>query len=108
MVEDAEVDNKTSSITRLAKNLSALVDMAEDAEVGEGDSGDDKMVKRSSFSKKPNILIRYFTFLRSKKIWIFLNRFWLLLKLLVKNIIGKAIKQSFYRATQGSYLNWVL
>ena len=56
--EDAEVDSGTSSTIRSAENLSVLVDMAEDAEVGEGDGGDDKTVKRSPF-KKPNVPIGY-------------------------------------------------
>ena len=45
MAKDAEVGSRSSSTTRLAENLSALVDMAEDAEVSEGDGGDDEMVK---------------------------------------------------------------
>ena len=66
MVKDAEVGSGTSSITRSAKNLSLLVDMAEDAEIGDGDGRDNKTVKRSS-CKKPNILMGYLTSLRSGK-----------------------------------------
>ena len=65
MAEDAEVGRRTSSTTRSAKNLSASVDMAEDAEVGEGDGGDDETVKRSPLSKKLNGPIGYLTSLCS-------------------------------------------
>ena len=64
MAEDAEVGSRTSSTNRLANNLSTSVDMAEDAEVGEGDGGDNETVKRSP-SKKPNIPIEYLISLRS-------------------------------------------
>ena len=47
--------------------MSALVDMAKDAEFSEGNSGDDETVERSPLSKKPNVLIGYLTSLRSKK-----------------------------------------
>ena len=68
MAEDAEVDSGTSSMTRSAKNLSASVDMAENAEVaGNGNGGDDKTVKRSLFSKKPNIPIEYLSSPSSRK-----------------------------------------
>ena len=79
MADDAEVGSRTSSTIRSAENLSASIDMAEDAEVGGGNSGDDKTVKRSS-SKKPNIPTGS----------------------QLKSTIGKAIKQSSYWATQGS------
>ena len=46
MAEDAEIGSGTSSTIRSAKNSSVLVDMAEDAEVGEGDIDDDVTVKR--------------------------------------------------------------
>ena len=59
MAEDAEVGSKTSSKTRWAKNLSASVDMAEDAEVGEDDDDDDETVKRLSLFKKPNVFTGY-------------------------------------------------
>ena len=49
--EDAEVGSRTSSTTRLAKNLSASMDIAEDAKVGENDSGNNKMVKNHLFPK---------------------------------------------------------
>ena len=65
--EDAEVGSGTSYTTRSAKKLSASMDIDEDAEVGEGDSGDNEPVERSPLSKKPNVLIGYFIFLRSKK-----------------------------------------
>ena len=65
MAEDAEVGNKTSSITRLTKNLSASMDMSEDVEVNEGDKGDNKTVKRSPFSKKLSGPIGYLTSLCS-------------------------------------------
>ena len=66
MVEDTEVGNGTSPTTRSAQNL--LLNMAEDVEVnGNGDGGNDKKVKRSSFSKKPNILTEYFISPRSRK-----------------------------------------
>ena len=64
MAENAEVGSGTSSITRSAKNSSASVDMAEDAEVDECDGGDDETVKRSP-SKKLNVPIGYLTSLRS-------------------------------------------
>ena len=92
-----------TTITRSAKN--SPLDMAEDAEIGEGDGGDNEMIKKSPLSKKPNIPTRYFTSLRFEKRWISLDSFWPLLKLLVKGTIGKAIKQSFYWATQVSHLN---
>ena len=41
--------------------------MAKDAEIGEGDSGDNETVKQSA-SKKLNILTGYLTSLHSKKI----------------------------------------
>ena len=64
MAEDTEVGSRTSSTTRLDKNLSASMDMAEDAELGEGDGGDDETVKRSP-SKKSNVPIGYLISLRS-------------------------------------------
>ena len=45
-----------------AKNFSALVDMAKDAQISIS-GGDDKTVKRSPPSKKSNKAIKYFTFL---------------------------------------------
>ena len=51
MDEDAEVGSGTSSITRSAGNLSASLDMAEDAEICEGDGDDDETVERSPLSK---------------------------------------------------------
>ena len=48
--ENAEVGSGTNSTTRSAENSPS--DMAEDAEVGgNGDGGDDEMVKRSTSSK---------------------------------------------------------
>ena len=80
--EDAEVGSETSSTTRSAKNLSALMDMAKDVEVGEGDGGDDKTVKRSPFFKKSSGPMGYLTSLRSNansappaKRWVFLDSF---------------------------------
>ena len=64
--EDAELGSKTSSTFRSTENSSASVDMAEDAEVAEGDGGDDKTVKQSP-SKKPNVPTRYFTSLHFEK-----------------------------------------
>ena len=64
MAEDVEIGSGTSSTTRSAENLSATVDMTEDAEFSEGDSGDDETVKRSPLSKKPNGTIGYLTCLR--------------------------------------------
>ena len=52
LAKNAKVDSGTSSITRSARNLSVSVNMAEDAEVGEDNRSDNKMVKRSPFSKK--------------------------------------------------------
>ena len=67
MAEDAEVGSQTSSMTRSAKNLSALVDMPEDAEVDKGDGSDKETVKKSPFFKKPNVSTGYFNSLCSKK-----------------------------------------
>ena len=64
--EDAEVDSRSSSITRSAENSSVSVDMAEDGEVGKGDGGANETVKQSP-SKKPNVPAGYFTSLRSEK-----------------------------------------
>ena len=80
MAEDAEVGSKTSSTTRSAKNLP--LDIAEDAELGgNGDSGDDKLVKRST-SRKLSGLTGYLISLRSdadsilfEKRWVFLDSF---------------------------------
>ena len=83
--------------------------MAKNAEVGGNDNDtDNEIVKRSSLSKKPNILIGYLTFLCSKKEKVFPNSFWPLLKFSVKSNIEKAIKQSFCQATQGLHSHWVL
>ena len=46
MAKNAEVDSGTSSTTRSAKNLSASVDIPEDAEVGESDDDNDETVER--------------------------------------------------------------
>ena len=82
MAEDVEV----GSIIRPTQNL--LSDMAEDVEVvGDGDGGNDEMVKRSSLSKKPNIFIEYLTSQHSGKICVFLDSFWLWLRFSVKSII---------------------
>ena len=67
MADNAEVGSGTSSITGSAKNLSASMDMAVDAEVDGGESGDDETVERAPFFKKLNVSIRYFTSLHSKK-----------------------------------------
>ena len=81
MAEDTKVGGGTSSTTRSAKNFLASVDMAEDAEVGEGDDGDDETVERSP-SKKPNVPTGYLTSLRSDadsapfaKRWVSLDSF---------------------------------
>ena len=64
MAEDAKVESGTSSIARSDKNSPR--DMAEHAEVGgHADGGDDKTIKRSFLSKKPNGFIGYLTPLRS-------------------------------------------
>ena len=82
--------------------------MAKDVEVGgNSDNGNDETVKRSLVSKKPNVSTEYFTFLHSKKRWVFFDNFWPLLKLLVKSTIEKAIKQSSYWAMQDFYPNRV-
>ena len=67
MAEDTKVDSGTSSMTRSAKNLSISMDMAEDAEVGEGGGSKDKTVKRFPLSKKPNVPTEYLISLHSKK-----------------------------------------
>ena len=105
-----EVGSRTSSTTRSAKN--SPLDMAEDAEVdGNGNGSDDEMVEKSPFRKSSGAR-EYFTSLRSDadsasfaKRWVSLDSFWPLLKLSVKGTIGKAIKQSSYRAMQGSHPN---
>ena len=57
IAENAEVGIKTRSIMKLAKNLSLLVDMAENAKVDEGgDGGDNKTVEKSLFSKSQTYL----------------------------------------------------
>ena len=66
MAENAKVDSKTSYTTRLSKNLSASVDMAEDIEVGKGNDGYDEIIKQSP-SKKPDVPTGYLTSLRSEK-----------------------------------------
>ena len=65
MAEDAEVRSGLSSTMRSAEKLLASVDIAEDAEVGEGGVGDDETVKRSPLFKNSSGLMRYLTFLRS-------------------------------------------
>ena len=77
MVEDAKVDSGTISTTRSAENLSASVDMAEDAEVGNNDDGgDDKTVKKiTSFQKCRADLLEHLTFQRSEKRQVSLNSF---------------------------------
>ena len=71
--EDAEVGSGTSSITRLAKNLSLY--MAEDTEVGgNGDGDDDETVERSP-SKKLSRPTGYLTSLCFEKSWVSLNSF---------------------------------
>ena len=67
MAKATKVNSGTSSTTRSAKNLSALVDMAEHTKVGKDNGSDDKTVKRSPFSKKPNVSIRYFISLCFRK-----------------------------------------
>ena len=66
MTEDIEFGIRMSSTTRPAKNLPASMNMAENAEVGEGCGGDDEMVKKPP-SKKLSGLMRYLTSLRSRK-----------------------------------------
>ena len=66
MADNAEVVSKMCFITRSAKNLSVLVDIAEDAEFGEGDGDNNEMVKRS-LSKNSNVPTGYLNSLRSKQ-----------------------------------------
>ena len=74
MAKDVEVKSGTSSTTRSTKNLP--LNMAEDGEIGSnGNCVDNEKVKTSPLSKKPNVLTRYFTFLRSKKRWVYLDSF---------------------------------
>ena len=74
MAEDAEVRSGMSSIIRLAKNLP--LDIAVDFGVdSNGDGGDNKIVKRSPLSKKPNVPTEYLTSPPSKKRYIFLDSF---------------------------------
>ena len=55
-------------ITKSAENISALIDMDEDAEVGDnGDSGNDETLEKSPLSKKPNGPTGYLTFLHFEK-----------------------------------------
>ena len=62
--EDAEIGSGTSSTIRSAKNSSSK--MVEDAKVGgNSNGGDDKMVERSSLSKKLNGPMEYLTSLHS-------------------------------------------
>ena len=103
--KNAEIGNGTSSTTRSAENLSISMEVVEDAKVGWGNDGDDETVNRSPLFKKLNVSIKYLTSLYSKKIWVSLDSFWLLLKLSVKGTIEKAIKQNSRWATQGSYPN---
>ena len=50
--------------------------MAENAEVdGNGDAGDNKTVKRSPLSKKPNVPTEYSTSPRSGKKWVSFDSF---------------------------------
>ena len=51
MAEVAKVGSGNSFTNRSAKNLSASVDIVEDADVGEGNGGDDKTVEKSPFKK---------------------------------------------------------
>ena len=51
MAKDAEVGSGTSSTIRSAENFSALVNIAEDAGVGENDGDNNKTVERSPLSK---------------------------------------------------------
>lgn len=46
MIEDAEVGNRANSITLSVQNLSVSVDMAGDAKVGGGKSGNNETVKK--------------------------------------------------------------
>ena len=125
--EDAEVWNGTSSTTRSAENLSASVNMAEDAEVGEDDGDNNETVKRSPLSKKLSRPMWYLTSLRSNvdsaslaKRWVFLNNFgyswdsrlkalpeWLWVKF--AGLLAQGYKeQSSCQATQGSHSNQFL
>ena len=67
MAEDAEVGSGTNSTTISVENLLSSIDMAEDVQVSEGNDSNDKTVEKSPFSKKPHVLIEYFTFLRPRK-----------------------------------------
>ena len=67
MVEDAKVGSGISSTIRSAENSSISVDMAENAEVGEGDVSDNKMVKKSPLFKKLSELTGYFIFYAPEK-----------------------------------------
>ena len=51
------------------------MDMTKNAEVGEGDGGDNETVKRSPLSKKLNGPIGYLIFLHSGKRWVSLDSF---------------------------------
>ena len=64
MAEDAKADSGTSSTTKSGENLSASVEMTEDAKFGKGDGDDDKTVKRSTLSMKPNGRMGYLTSLQ--------------------------------------------
>ena len=75
MAENAEFKSRTGSRTRSDKNLLALVDMAKDVRVGEGDGGNDEAVERLPLSKKSNGPIGYLASLGSKKRWVSLNSF---------------------------------
>ena len=63
--ENAEVGSRTSFTIRSANNLSVSVDMAKDAEVGEGNGDNDETVERSPLFKKSNGSIGYLTSLCS-------------------------------------------
>ena len=63
--KDTKVRSEISSTIKLAKN--SLLSIAEDAEVGgNGDSSDDKTVKKSPLLKKANVTTEYVTSLCSK------------------------------------------
>ena len=68
------------------------VDMAEDAKLGKDNGSNDVTVKRSPFFQAAKRTYRVFYLPTLWKKWVSHDSFWLLLKLLVKGTIRKAIK----------------
>ena len=74
MAEDAEGGNGTSSTTRSAQNLP--LNMVEDVEVGgNGDGSNNETVEKLPLSKKPKRPTGYLTSLRSSKRWVSFDSF---------------------------------